>query len=35
MYGLALVAQTLLVTVFLHPLPAFMLGDFGFPWLFE
>lgn len=28
--GLALVAQTLLVAVFLHPLSAFVLGNFGF-----
>jgi hypothetical protein len=35
MYRLALVAQTLLVTVFLHSLPPLVLGDFGFPSLFE
>jgi hypothetical protein len=34
-YRSALVAQTLLVTVFLHPLPAFVLRDFGFPSLLK
>src|SRR5579862_1372093 len=34
-YRLRLIAQTLLVAVFFHPLPAFVLCDLGFSSLFE
>jgi hypothetical protein len=33
--SLALVAQTLFVAVFFHPLFAFVFGDFGFASLFK